>query len=360
VRSILLTILSVVGQAFLAFGQGHSTGFVLDRGDMIEDILLQYYDEYNFNGSVLVAERGEIIYQNTFGLADFSEELPLDSHTPFYLASVSKQFTAAGVMKLQEMGKLSIDDPITKYLTLMPNVYTRVTIRHLLNHTGGLPDYLSASYVAPGTTNLDVYNSLITKKKLLFEPGSKYRYSNSGYVILAMIIEVAAGKRIDKFYREKIFEPLKMYNTFVFTPANNTTYRAFGYSIKQRNDDYDLLTIGDGGFYSTSMDLFIWLEALNSGRVLTEKSIQTMYTPVTMTSGRIKRYGFGWELGSNLNGPLVYHTGELAGFRTYIERQLTTDATIIILTNNSFSQMNSLRNVLVKVLDGRLTSLPDN
>lgn len=340
-------------------GQGKNTGFVLDRGDIVEDLLFRYYELYRFNGAVLVADDDEIVYENTFGFADFDEELPLDSNTPFYLASLGKQFIATAIMKLSENNKIDLNDPLTRYFPLLPGFYAEVRISNLLNHTSGIPDYLSAAAVKD-MTNQQVYQYLSSLSKLEFKPGSKYRYSNSGYVLLAMIVEVATGQPIDNYFAEEYFSPLDMKNTFIYTKETNEHKRAYGFNDKSKPEDYELYTVGDGGFYSTTNDLFTWLVALNNGEIISDVSLEKMYEPVQLESGREKRYGYGWELGSNSGGPLVYHSGQLAGFRTYLERQNSSKRTMIILTNNSFSKIVELRNQLIKILDGRLTSISDN
>lgn len=354
--SVLLVFYAYSG---LLLAQGKSTDFVFNRGDLVEDLLFKYYDSYSFNGSVLVAEGDEIVYENTFGFADIEHEVPLDNKTPFYIASLGKQFTAAAVMKLFEEGKLNLDDPVSRYFPLLPGFYTEVKIRNLLNHTSGIPDYLNSSEVHSAMDNKDVYRYLLTLSKLSFEPGSKYRYCNTGYALLAMIIEVASGTSADEYFEDQFFRPLGMQNTYVHSKQTVDRARAHGFNTKDKPDDYALFTVGDGGFYSTSEDLFTWLKALNDDKIISKASLELMYQPLVLASGREKRYGFGWELGSNSLGPLVYHTGQLAGFRTYLERQNNTGTTIVILSNNSFAKMSELRNQLVKILDGRLTSIPE-
>lgn len=351
-----MLIIPYISGAVLA--QGRNADFVMDRGDLVEDLMFSYYDNHAFNGSVLVAENDEIVYENTFGFADLKNEVPLDSETPFYLASLGKQFTATAIMKLYEEGKIGLEDPVTKYFPLLPDFYTEVKIRNLLNHTSGIPDYLNSSDLRKNMDNHDVYTYLLGVTKLSFEPGSKYRYCNTGYTLLAMIIEVASGRPIENYFEEEFFKPLGMNNSFVLSAESDDQLRAQGYSAKAKPDDYELFTVGDGGIYSTAAELFVWLRALNKYEIISANSLEIMYEPVVLTTGRQKRYGFGWELGSNSSGPLVYHTGQLAGFRTYLERQNDTGTSIVILSNNSFDKMTDLRNQLVKILDGRITSIP--
>ena len=359
-KNILLFILSLSLYINAAIGQGRIDNFALTKGDLIENLLFTYYDELGFNGSVLVVENNKVIYENTFGFSDFESEEPLDADIPFYIASLSKQFTSAAIIKLSEEGKLSLEDPLTKYLTRMPGFYDKVEIHHLLTHTAGIPDYFNLGIVKDGITNYDVYEALIGQKSLDFTPGSKFYYSNSGYVLLAMIVEIASGNKINNYFQQQFFNPLKMENSFVQTKATNEEIKVKGYTSKLKVDDYNLLTIGDGGIYATARDLFKWEQALNNGSVINKESLDKVYMPLKLTNGMTRKYGYGWELGNNTQGKLVYHTGGLAGFRTYIECQLSSNNAIIILTNNSFSNVLDLRNTLVKILDGRVENIPLN
>ena len=307
--------------------------------------MFEYYDDKGFNGSVLVVENNQIIYENTFGFADFDNKEPLDGNMPFYLASLAKQFTSAAIMKLAEEGKLSLDDPLTKYLPLMPKIYNPVKIHHLLTHTSGVPDYFSLGIAKAGLTNLEVYKELIHQKNLNFVPGNKYRYSNSGYVLLAMVIQIASGQTIHDYFQQHIFEPLEMDNAFVQTIGLAKQQKVKGYTSKNKLNDYNLLTVGDGGIYATALDLYKWQQVLNSGNYISLESLEKMYSPVVLANGRSRNYGYGWELGNNLQGKLVYHTGGLGGFRTYIERQLETNNAIIILTNNFVEDVISSSNL---------------
>lgn len=358
IYAILFLLIFPLSKAVL--GQGKVANFNLSKGDVIEDVMFHYYDEEGFNGSVLVVEKNEIIYQNTFGFADFENKEPLDANTPFYLASLAKQFTAAAIIKLAEEKKLYLDDQVRKFLPYLPKTYDKVKIYHLLTHTGGVPDYFALEINHPGLTNMDVYKALIDHKNLDFVPGNKYRYSNSGYVLLALIIQVASGQTIDQYFANEIFKPFGMSHSFVYTKATVNMARVKGYTTKFKLDDYNLYTVGDGGIYSTTNDINKWLEVLNSGKFISSSSLEKLYTPLVLSNGRVRKYGYGWEIGNNLDGKYVYHTGGLAGFRNYLEQQIYSDNRIIILSNNSFPNILALRNILIKVLDGRLSEIPED
>jgi CubicO group peptidase (beta-lactamase class C family) len=163
-KKLLFIFLSCFWLVSLVGAQGRVDNFALAKGDLIENLLFTYYDELGFNGSVLVVEDNQVIYENTFGFSDFENEDPLDATIPFYIASLSKQFMAAAILKLSEEGKLSLDDPLTKYLTKMPKFYNKVKIHHLLTHTAGIPDYFKLDIVKSGTSNQDVYQALLSQR----------------------------------------------------------------------------------------------------------------------------------------------------------------------------------------------------
>ena len=252
----------------LAFGQGNDPTFALTKGDQIEDLMLRYNELGEFNGSILVAEGGEVIYENTLGFSDFETQDPLDANTPFYLASLAKQFTAMGIMMLVEEGKISYEDKLSRFFPLMPNIYKKITVHQLLTHTAGVKDYFKMDIVKSGLKNMDVYEALVKKPQLDFAPGTRYSYSNSGYVLLAMIIQIASGDLYDYYLQEHIFDPLNMEHTFVMT--NHTPPRTYarGYTQKLKPYDYDLLTYGDGGIFSTAEDLLKWHNALNNNTLV--------------------------------------------------------------------------------------------
>ena len=344
----------------IAKGQGHDDFFELERGDQIEQLMLYSHTELNFNGSILVADKGEVIYENTIGYSDIISKQPLDGNTAFYIASLSKQFTAFAVMLLNSEGKLSYGDRLSRFFPYVPNHAKSITVQHLLTHTSGLQDYFSVLDSYDGITNQQVLEAVWNLSSLEFNPGQNYRYSNTGYVVLAKIIEVASGQSYADFVRARIFEPLEMTNTFVVTESMQLpAERAIGFRLKsERTDDYDLRTMGDGGIYSTARDLFKWERSLSENVLLDKKAMDVGYQMIKLKNGKVINYGFGWNIGSNLDGDIYYHTGGLAGFRNYFGRQPVNGEAIIILSNNSNPHINDIRNVLVKIIDRRPYELP--
>ncbi len=356
---IFLFILAVI-VALPCFSQGNDPTFALTKGDQIEDLMIRYNELGEFNGSILIVEDGESIYENTLGFANFETREPLDGEMPFYLASLAKQFTAMGIMMLVEDKKISYEDKIERFLPLIPQVYKNITVHELLTHTSGVKDYFKIIPIKQGLRNIDVYEALVNIEKLNFTSGSKYEYSNSGYVLLAMIIQIASGQMYEEFMDDRIFEPLNMEHSYVLTERTPQVNYVKGYTAKLKNNDYNLLTYGDGGMFSTASDLLKWHMALENNSLVSSKALLEAYTPVELSNGQKRRYGYGWEIGNNLYGKLVFHTGGLAGYRTYIERQLGSSNVIILLTNTSNDHILEIRNKLVKILDERPYTMPED
>lgn len=242
----------------------------------------------------------------------------------------------------------------------MPPAYYNITIEHLLTHTSGVKDYFSLGLYKTGLTNNDVYEALVNQRSTEFKAGHKYRYSNSGYVLLAMIVQIASGKMYPEFMRENIFEPLNMNSTYVHTATVLNDNRVKGYTTKFKLNDYELLTYGDGGIYSTARDMMKWEQSIYEAKLVSRATFARAFTPVILENGSERRYGFGWEIGNNLDGKFIYHSGGLAGFRTYMEQHLDEQNAIIILSNNSSAKILEIRNTLVKIMDGRPYSLPES
>jgi CubicO group peptidase (beta-lactamase class C family) len=318
----------------------------------------------DFNGVVLVANKGKVVYHRAFGFINIEAQKELDTTSIFELASVSKQFTALLVVMLNAEKKLSYEDPIQKYLPGLP--YKGVTIRHLLNHTSGLPDYQKLmdenwdkSKIA---TNEDI---LFYLKKFhpspLFSPGEKYMYSNTGYVLLGSIVEKASGKDFVAFCRERIFSPVGMISTNIRSKQakDSMTNFALGYiSVPERHkyvraDSFPSsnYTIwlggrkGPGRISSTTSDLLKWDRALYIETLVSSPNMVDVFSPAKLNDGSVSQYGFGWMLRSDsLLGRVVYHTGDNPGYKTEILRYIDKDKTVIILCNNAHSKFNELVN----------------
>lgn len=325
----------------------------------LDTLYSELYDKGNFNGSVLVAENRNVIFEKSYGIADEQTNQKLNDSTIFELASVSKQFTAMGIVQLVKEGKLSYEDDITKYIPEL-NDYKGITIKNLLNHTGGLPDYMELadknwdkSEIATNDDILKLFNQV--KPKKLFEPNEKWDYSNTGYLILATIIERVSGQKFGQYLHEKIFKPLDMKNTFVyrrrFEPKEIQNY-ANGYiysdSLQKKilpdemGKDYYVVfldgIVGDGMVNSNPKDLLKWDRALYGNNLINDQDRNLIFSSTMTKDSSQTDYGFGWMIDSTKTyGKIASHSGGWAGYISYIERNLDNDKTIIILQNNSLS-----------------------
>jgi CubicO group peptidase (beta-lactamase class C family) len=312
--------------------------------------------------AVLVVRDGHPVFRRGYGVTDLRTLRPIDANTNFRLASFTKQFTAAAIMLLARDGKLHYDDHLTDFFPEFPAYGKSISIRNLLNHTSGLPDYediLMKQY--PGTPEekvpqiLDagVLKLLEQQTSAKFAPGSKWEYSNSGYAVLAMIVEKVSGKSFGQFLQERIFTPLKMKNTLAYEKGKNEVpHRAYGHSKNDHSKDKDAwretdqsptsAVLGDGGIYSSLDDLEKWDHALRDHTLLSQAEMQPALTPVQPTDGPAKipegravSYGFGWFLDPYQGHKRMWHDGETIGFRTTIQRFPNDKVTIIVLANRT-------------------------
>ncbi|WP_425477055.1 serine hydrolase domain-containing protein [Luteimonas cucumeris] len=287
--------------------------------------------------SVLVIHDGKPVVSRSYGYADLEARVAATPQTNYRLASVSKQFTAAAVLLLAEDGRLGLDDPVRKWLPTLPASADAVTLKHLLTHTSGLVDY--EDVMAPDATvqvhDADVLHLLESQDRTYFSPGSEYRYSNSAYALLALIVEKASGQRYATFLRERIFAPLGMDDTVAYEQGVSTVAnRAYGYSLAdgewQRTDQSSTSAVlGDGGIYSSIADLAKWDAALYDDRLLSDASRKLAFTPWTKTDDPTVEYGYGWRI----TGETVWHSGETIGFRNVIVRYPQRGLTVVVLTN---------------------------
>ncbi len=311
------------------------------------DTITQYLLAQNFNGSVLLARRGEVIFSRSFGVADFRNQTPLRPDTPFQLASISKTFTATAVLMLQEKGLLHIDDPVTDHIPDFP--YENITIRMLLTHTSGLQNYmwLVERYWKEDRPpdNEDMLELFIRHPRPLdFWPGRRFAYSNTGYAFLGLLVERVSGQAYADFMQNKIFDPLGMENTFVYNPhrpEEMSPDRAYGFRRWGRGHIVipDVLhdgVMGDKGIYSNIHDLYLWDRAIASHRLLPHERWQEAFAHTLVGNNqRPVRYGMGWRIQEFMGQHVVHHPGRWNGFRTSLKRFVEEDATLILLNNNS-------------------------
>ncbi len=316
-----------------------------------------------FNGVVLVAVKGKVVFRGAYGVADVEGKRKLTLKSSFNLASVSKQFTATAVMLLVERGKIKLDANIGIYLPQLS--YAReVTVRHLLNHTAGFPDIYRILRIRNSEKrtvgNEDLLNIFMEEKPaLLFKPGERMNYSNTGYIILASLIEAVSGQSFEDFMGENIFKPLKMNDTFVYYkgmkrfPGKNRVWGLRKVDGKLRKDDliYCDGMRGDGNIYSSVRDLFKWDRYLYTYSLLKKSSLKEMFTHGVLNSGKKISYGFGWGLSKD--GKVVSHGGRWVGFRSFFIRYTDSEDTIIVLINCPSRTSGGITNALKKVFLNR-------
>jgi len=315
----------------------------------------------DFSGVVLVAENGKSIYHKAFGYREFETKIPLQTTDIFELASVSKQFTAMIIIMLKEKGLLNYDDSVSKYLEIP---YEGITIRNLLTHTSGLPDYQDImdkywdkSKVAGNPDCIEYLNKYAPPKH--FKPGEKYEYSNTGYMLLASIAEKASGKDFIELCRKWIFRKLKMKSTDIRTLEEKKATKNFAIGhiyVEERNkfvraDSFPSsnYTIwlgnrkGPGRISSTAADLLKWDKALYTEKLIKQSTLQEAFTPMKLNNGSLSNYGFGWELRNDPSfGKIVQHNGDNPGYKTQIIRYIDKKKTMIILNNNAHRDFNSI------------------
>src|SRR5262245_14925560 len=295
-----------------------------------------------FTGSALVARDGKVIFSKGYGMANAEWDIPNTPQTKFRLGSITKQFTAAAILLLQERGKLSVQDPICKFFDSCPESWKEITIHHLLTHTGGIPNFTSFPDYQKTMMIPAPMESLVARfrdKPLDFKPGEKMSYSNSGYVALGHIVEKVAGESYESFLQKNIFDPLKMANTGYDLHHKILKNRATGYSMRNGkviNSAPIDMTIphGAGALYSTVEDLFAWNESLFSDKLLSARSREAMMTPDK------NNYAYGLAVNQQHNRKMVGHGGGINGFNTILSRFPEEKVTVVVLRNADYGAAN--------------------
>lgn len=292
-------------------------------------------------GLVAVASKGRIIHLKTYGLANVELVVPVTDSTVFEIGSISKQFVAAAVMLLHEENKIGLDDPIHQYLADLPGEWLGVTVRQLLTHTSGIPDYEEIR-------RYDVYRFRLTPEEIIqsahsrpvdFAPGTGWYYSNTGYFLLSMIVERIEGRPLGHMLESRIFGPLGMTQTRMADPEAIIRHRASGYWVNKvdelinRNPTETSSTLGAGGLLSSAYDLAKWDEALYGDQFLSAASKETMWTPAILPDGKNTGYAFGWFVRPYRGLTSQSHTGQVAGFTASINRFPEQEAVVIVFLN---------------------------
>jgi CubicO group peptidase (beta-lactamase class C family) len=325
------------------------------------DLLLKNINKrQDFNGALLVAKNGKIVYSNQIGFADFKKKELINDASVFQLASVSKQFTAAAIMLLFEREQIQLEDNVNSYFPAFP--YEHVTIKNLLNHTAGLPKYFWIAEnkwkQAKAPSNSEMMELLESSNvQRFFKPGRNFDYSNTGYFVLASIVEKVSGISFNDFVKKNIFDPLGMKNSFVYNYENDSIavnqldgYKLYrGWRHRRINRTVNDAVVGDKNVYSTSEDLLKWTVGLNTGKLLSKSSLDLMYAKGETVYGRKIPYGFGFRIDPK-DEKTIYHHGKWNGFSTSLTQYLDDDLVVIVLEHTSYSGMTALNKKVKKIV----------
>jgi CubicO group peptidase (beta-lactamase class C family) len=300
--------------------------------ETIRRMLLDLHAHGEFTGSVLVARAGTVVYREAIAATPEAARTLLAR--PSNIASLAKAFTAMAVMMLAEDGKVAYDDPIARHVPALAGATPGITVRHLLTHSSGIPDVGDLGIDRPNLTEREVVEAVRTHHTRFARPGAAYRYSNTGYMILAMAVEHASGRPFDEFLRQRIFDPVGMHHTHPETGP------------RKANE-----TKGDGGIVSTLDDLLQWDRALSGHRLVRATTLAEALVPGTVAEGT-STYGFGWNVADRDGQTYMWHTGNSGGQRAFIGRRLGDGITVIILTDGN-SRRVEIADAIVDILRGR-------
>jgi CubicO group peptidase (beta-lactamase class C family) len=332
-----------------------------DLASRVEEYMAARVKRDHFSGSVLIARDGKVLFSRGYGMANLELDVPNTPRTKFRLGSITKQFTAAAILVLQQQGKLSVQDRIRKHLPDAPKAWDEITIHHLLTHTSGIPNYTSYPEFLKTLPVPVTLKELIAKfrdKPLDFKPGEKFRYSNSGYVVLGQIIENVAGQSYASFLQAAVLGPAGMKDTGYDSAVAIVKHRASGYTrrlgILLTNSDYVDMSIphAAGALYSTVEDLLKWDQALYTDRPLDAKSREAMFTPFK------DHYGYGWVIDRKFGRPRYSHGGGIMGFVTIIERYPDDRLLVVALCNLENSPVGPVGDDLPAIALGKKYVVP--
>ena len=323
-----------------------------------------------FNGSLLIARDGKVVVSKGYGMSNFELAVPNTPQTKFRIGSITKAFTAMGIMLLQQQGKLSVQDSICKYVPECPAAWQQITLHHLLSHTSGLAkhdkadDYLKTAMMPMSVMQLiDSFKN----KPADFKPGEKFDYNNNGYILLGSVIEKSSGQSYEAFLRDNIFVPLGMANSGYDQHERIIKNRAAGYVRPDDSSGGTLMnavyidqsqSFSAGALYSTTEDLLRLDQALNAGKLLSPKTQEAMFTPVFGEYGSAPTYGYGWYINRQFNRRAVSHPGGVPGFTSILTRFPDDRVVIILLGNVENSQVIRASRDLAAIIFGEKYEIP--
>lgn len=341
------------------WGMTLACAYSQNKAERLQQLFSELHQKKAFNGNILIAEKGKVIFEASYGLANEASGEKLHQQSKFMLASISKQFIAMAIVLLKKQGKLAYTDLMSKYIPEL-SFYKNVTVRHLLTHTSGLRSYLEQMELhwdkTKFATNKDVIKTFVKHKPaLLFQPNERWLYCNTGYVFLATIVERIAQQKLSKFLQQHIFKPLQMNNTLIYQSRyapRQVSHHTKGYIYSQklkkkilpdeRGKEFLMVYLDGimGRVSSTTHDMLKWDRALYTDRLVSKEDKALIFSSYRTKSGRPTNYGFGWnvDLNNKVYGRLVYHTGRWGGYLNYFGRHLQNDKTVILLQNNVVPQ----------------------
>ena len=359
---VAISIVASVTGATSLQARGDSTGVAVDR------LVERYRTGRRIPGiAIAVVRNGQVIKAQGYGSADLELGTPVTPAFRFGLGSISKQFTATAIMQLAEEGRLTVDDPISKYVDSLPPHWSRLTLRQLLTHTSGipeerwLPNFVEFDRVEH--EHLDVLRTVFSDS-LQFTPGESWAYRNSAYRLLGMVVERASGESYWTFLDRRIFKPLGMTSTRSSDPKTIIPERSKGYGrergrIVNRDAVAESAAFSEGALISTVLDLARWDSSLYRPTILSQKSLDQMWTPVVLNDGTTRPYGFGWALSPTNGQRTISHTGSLPGFITAISRFVSKGLTVIVLTNAEWAEAGQVAAAIAGLYEPELAPKPE-
>lgn len=344
----------------LAFASAHAQQSKPNTVRM-DQIVSYYFDHKQFMGSVLVIRGDQVLFDKSYGYANLEWDTPFTPDAKFRLGSLTKQFTAASILLLQERGKLKTSDLISLSLPNTPTSWGKITIRNLLTHTSGIPnftdvpDYGSKIALLPTTPDKEYLS--FRDKPLDFQAGEKYAYSNSNYILLGMVIEKVSGMKYSDFLQQNLFDPLHMINTGMDSNARILHHRVYGYSPGAAgivNSDYADMTVpfAAGALYSTTHDLAVWNGALYGGKVLKPESLTEMTTPYK------DNYAYGLMVRTVEGHQEIEHGGGIEGFNTFLSYDSADKLSVVVLSNLNSGAPGEIAEQLATIAHGKAVVLP--
>jgi CubicO group peptidase (beta-lactamase class C family) len=356
-KTIIFIILAISG-LYLNAQQNKVFHRPSDKAKQLNDFISAIYNNGQFMGAVLVAENDEVIYKKGFGFANKMAKEKFTPATPCYIGSLSKQFTAIGIVILKEKGKLSYTQSIRLYFPELPECFQTVSILNMLHHSSGLALFDDF----PNMTETDVFNILKQQTSLWFTPGSKFEYCNANYTLLGMLIEKISGMSLNEFLTANVFIPCNMKNTYVDEPSIKNIKRAVGYYLFGDEYNYNTYIGGAASIVSTVEDLYKWDKMLYNTTIISKQSLEEIFTPdknewYSKMYGKLA-YGYGWFISENDSNKVIQHDGGFAGFRSYIERQVNKQNSIIFISNVRHELIGEIREGIYNILNNKPYTIP--